>query len=199
MPEEEEQKKDSLGGAEAAGKAPKDGSGSGEKGLGAPEKEEAGKAKPEEELRERLLRLAAEFDNYKKRTAKDIENAKNIGKAEMALKLLPALDESELALNALGEKGAKEGIGMVLANLTDALKGLGLVEVDAHGTFDPYRHEIVLARESEKKEGTILEVVRKGYELNGIMLRPASVIVSKGTAEAAGRKEEKLQQEQDKL
>ncbi len=131
--------------------------------------------------RERLLRLAAEFDNYKKRTVKELENAKSIGKAELASKILHVIDEFGLALESIDtttENG--KGVAMVFSNLLSIMKKEGLREIDSSSVFDPYKHEIVMTRESDEGEGTILETVRKGYTINGIMLRPASVIVSKG-------------------
>jgi len=146
---------------------------------------EAGEKPKDEqaEMKERMLRLAAEFDNYKKRSKAELEKAKDAGKAEMLLSVLPVLDEFELALISLGtmqDKSVARGIEMVYANLLDALEREGLIELDTDGIYDPYKHEIVVSRaDSKKKPGTILEVVKKGYTFNGIMLRPASVIISK--------------------
>lgn len=139
------------------------------------------------ELKDRLLRLAAEFDNYKKRAARELDASKSMGKAELLKKILPTLDELELALASLDREnsGSKKGIELVYSNLMDALKAEGLEVMKTDGKFDPYRHEIMLVKESNKGEGTIIEVVRKGYLLNGIMLRPASVIVAKGKQEDA--------------
>ena len=151
-----------------------------------------GEAESMESVRDRLLRLAAEFDNYKKRVAKEIDASKNIGKAEAVAKILPNLDEFGLAIAAIGKGSNEKGILLVYSNLTGTLKGLGLKEIGTDGVFDPNVHEIMLVQASDKKEGTILEVVRKGYTLNGIMLRPASVIVSSGSA---GEKKEGKQEE----
>ncbi len=130
-----------------------------------------------------MLRLAAEFDNYKKRVKADIEKAQITGKAEMLKNLLPVLDEFEIAMISVGsvqDKSLAKGIEMVYANLQDALEREGLTELDTNGMYDPYKHEIVVSRaDSKKRPGTILEVVKKGYTFNGIMLRPASVIISK--------------------
>ncbi len=148
-------------------------------------KEEIKETKAEEEslaeIKERLLRLAAEFDNYKKRIAKEMDASKSMGKAEIVKKILPALDEFELAITAMedGKEGSKTGVELVYSNLIEALKHEGLEVIEAKGKFDPYKHEIMLTKESEKGEGTIVEVVRKGYMFNDIMLRPASVIVAK--------------------
>ena len=135
------------------------------------------------EMKERMLRLAAEFDNYKKRTKSEIDGAKSAGKAEMVKELLPVLDEFELALlsaEAGQDKGLVKGIEMVYSNFVDSLRRAGLSELGADGKFDPYKHEIVMVRaDAKKKPGTILEVMKKGYEFNGIVLRPASVVISK--------------------
>jgi len=141
------------------------------------------------ELKDRLLRLAAEFDNYKKRVAKDLDNSKDVGRSEVISRLLQTVDEFELALDSC-EKDDEHfrGIALIFSNLMSTLKGFGLSEIDAKGRFDPYRHEIVLTRESDKKEGEILEVVRKGYMLNNVMLRPASVIISRA---GTGKQEQK--------
>lgn len=137
-----------------------------------------------EEMKDRLLRLAAEFDNYKKRIAKELENSKKVARAELVIKLLPVLDEIELAVENLDMKTDHEkGIALVLSNLKEALKKEGLAEIECEGIYDPYKHEIMMTKESDEEDGTILNVVRKGYFLNGIMLRPASVIVSKGSKE----------------
>ena len=147
------------------------------------------------ELKDRLLRLAAEFDNYKKRTAKENENAKLLGKAELMRKLLPTLDEFELALSVSSKENKEiKGFEMIFSNLLDALKSEGLEVIETNGKYDPYKHEIILTKESDKEEGSILEVVRKGYMLNGILLRPATVIVAKaksGTSGEAGDKNKK--------
>ena len=133
-----------------------------------------------DESRERLLRLAAEFDNYKKRVTKDIDNSKSVGKAEIVSKILPSIDEFELALSSSGKTENMKGMALIFSNLMGALKGAGLKESPVDGSLDPYRHEVLLVKDSYVKEGTILEVVRKGYMLNDIMIRPASVIVSNG-------------------
>ncbi len=143
------------------------------------------------ELKDRLLRLAAEFDNYKKRTAKDAEQARLVGKAELVRKLASTLDEFELAIDAIdGGDKTRKGLELIYSNILDILDSEGLSVIETNGRYDPYKHEIVLTRESKEKEGTILEVVRKGYEFNGILIRPASVIVAKQAS-----KEEKEEKE----
>jgi molecular chaperone GrpE len=132
------------------------------------------------ELKDRLLRLAAEFDNYKKRVARDIDSAKTLGKAELMRGMVPVLDEFELAINAKGlDDESAKGIELVYSNLVDSLKREGLKTVEVDGKFDPFKHEIVLTRESDEDDGMIIGVVRKGYALGDVLIRPASVIVSK--------------------
>lgn len=143
------------------------------------------------ELKDRLLRLAAEFDNYKKRVAKETEQAKIIGKAELIKKLTTTLDEFELAINSVdGNDKTRNGLELIYSNIIDILDSEGLSVIDTNGRYDPYKHEIVLARESKEKEGTILEVVRKGYEFNGILIRPASVIVAKQASKEENEEKE---------
>ena len=126
------------------------------------------------EIKDRLLRLAAEFDNYKKRVAKDLENSHEAGRSEVIGKLLPTIDEFELAIKAFGKESDNErGVKLIFSNFISTLKGFGLCEIKAEGKFDPYRHDIVLTRNDGKADGEIIEVVRKGYMLNNIMLRPA--------------------------
>lgn len=142
------------------------------------------------QMREQMLRMAAEFDNYKKRIKRDIDMAEMVGTISTIKVLLPAIDEFELAMAAsvksVGrDKELIKGFEMVYTNLTNSLKGMGMSAVKSEGKFDPFRQEIVMAMESDKAEGTVLEVVKKGYEYRGILVRPASVIVSRGKANAA--------------
>ena len=137
-------------------------------------------AEENSELKERLLRLAAEFDNYKKRVVKDLGASSDKGKAEIIAKLLPVIDEFELAISNMDIKQEHaKGISLIYSNFISILKSAGLRALDVSGRYDPYKQEIVLVEESDEEEGTIIEVVRKGYAFNEIMLRPASVIVAK--------------------
>jgi len=161
------------------------------------EKKQQEQEKPQEEdFREKFLRMAAEFDNYKKRTRSDVDNAKRVGKAEMLRSLLLVLDEFELALinaeaNENNDKSFMKGIEMVYSNFLEALRKEGLDEMNATGMFDPYRHEIIMTREdSRRKPGTIIEVTKKGYLFGDTVLRPASVIVAKEKTEDNGTKKE---------
>ena len=145
----------------------------------------------EAEMKERLVRMAADFDNYKKRVAKDMDNSMEKGRIDVITKLLPTVDEFGLALESFDKKDDHlKGMSLIYANMMSTLKGLGVREIEAEGKFDPYRHEIVLVQDSNKDEDdVIVRVVRKGYMLNTIMLRPASVIVAKKVPADQDKKE----------
>ena len=132
-----------------------------------------------------LRRLQADFDNYRKRTLR--EQTARAASASQALvaKLLPVLDNFELAVSAAEQSRdfdrMLKGVEMVLGALREVLEGEGLVKIEAEGKpFDPERHEAVVAVEQEDTEpGTVLDIVRTGYELRGKVLRPAMVKVAK--------------------
>ena len=141
-----------------------------------------------DELFDRLQRLAAEFDNYRKRAARD--QAQLVARAHERLvkELLPVLDDLERALEAANEhEEAKleEGVRLVHRSLADALAREGLVEVETDGKFDPHTQEALLSQPSEAEEGAVLQVLQKGYKLGDRVLRPARVVVA-APQEAAG-------------
>ena len=173
-----------------------------EERAGAEKKEKAEEGSPEKEiadLKDRMLRLAAEFDNYKKRVAKDLNASSDKGKAEIIAKLLPVIDEFELAISSMDIKQEHaKGISLIYSNFISTLKSAGLRVLEVSGKYDPYKQEIVLAEESDDEDGTILEVVRKGYAFNEIMLRPASVIVAKKRHAEQTKNEEENKEEKKK-
>jgi molecular chaperone GrpE len=132
-----------------------------------------------------LRRLQAEFDNYRKRTMR--EQSARIASASQSLvsRLLPVLDNFELAVSHAEQSRdfdrMLKGVEMVFGELQDLLSNEGLVGIEAEGKpFDPERHEAVVAVEEEGVEaGTVLDVIRKGYEFNGRVLRPAMVKVAR--------------------
>lgn len=141
---------------------------------------------------DRLLRATADFDNYKKRAAREKQEAIKYANESLLEKLIPVLDTFDMALSAT-QNGKHEavqslqtGISMVHQQLKAALASAGLEEVDAVGKkFDPNLHEAVSQKEtSDVPEGTVVQQLRKGYRLNGRLLRPASAVVSKHPAPA---------------
>jgi molecular chaperone GrpE len=140
---------------------------------------------------ERLLRTTADFDNFKKRAARERIEATQYANASLLQKLLPVLDNFEMALAAVqsakDEKSAslQAGILMVQSQLKSILMETGLEEVDAMGKmFDATLHEAISQQETaEVPEGQVVQQVRKGYKLRERLLRPAAVIVAKKPAE----------------
>src|SRR6185437_1184757 len=105
--------------------------------------------------------------------------------------LLPVLDDLERALEAASEhEEAKleEGVRLVHRSLAGLLAREGLVEVETAGAFDPYSQEALLAQPSEEDEGTVIQVLQKGYRLGDRVLRPARVVVSQGPSDPEGRR-----------
>ena len=142
---------------------------------------------------ERLLRTTADFENFKKRAARERTEAAQYAGAALIQKILPVLDNFEMALtaaqNAQGDKLAalQSGVVMIQQQLKSALAETGLEEVDAAGQpFDPTLHEAISQQESgDVPEGHVLQQLRKGYKLRDRLLRAATVIVAKKPAATA--------------
>jgi molecular chaperone GrpE len=159
-----------------------------------------------DELFDRLQRLAAEFDNYRKRSARDQASTIQRANERLVKELLPVLDDLGRALEAATEheeaakrpvrasgpgEGARgnrevhpshhemlEGVRLVHRALADLLKKEGLAEIETDGKFDPHVHEALLSQPSDAEEGSVIEVVQKGYRLGDRVLRPARVVVA---------------------
>jgi molecular chaperone GrpE len=130
-----------------------------------------------------LKRVAAEFENYRKRAVRDQESLVARAHERLVKELLPVLDDLERALEAAaGHEEAKleDGVRLVHRELRDALAKEGLVEIETNGSFDPHVHEALLTQPSDEDEGSIIEVIQKGYRLGGRVLRPARVVISEG-------------------
>jgi molecular chaperone GrpE len=139
-----------------------------------------------DELIDDLKRVAADFDNYRKRVARDQAALVERAHERVVKELLPVLDDLERALVAAEEhEEAKleEGVRLVHRELRDALAKEGLVEIETEGEFDPHVHEALLTQPSEEADGAILQVIQKGYRLGDRVLRPARVVVSQGAPE----------------
>lgn len=137
-----------------------------------------------DEYLDHLRRLQAEFDNYRKRVQRDSEELRLRAAEAVVESLLPVIDNMARALDAAArhEEGQLiAGLELVAGQLRGTLEGHGLdeVEVDAGTPFDPNVHEAVLTQPSDEyDEGTVLQVLERGYLLHGRLLRPARVIVS---------------------
>ena len=147
------------------------------------ESEEATKEEAEEAESERYMRLMAEFQNYKKRVAKEKSDIHAYANEKIIGELLPVLDNFERALDADGgdiEAYAK-GMQLIFEQLKKALENAGLEEIKAMDEeFDPNVHNAVMTDNLEEKEdGTITKVLQKGYKLKDKVIRPSMVAVNK--------------------
>ena len=134
-----------------------------------------------DEYLDALQRTAAEFDNYRKRVQRDQASLVARAGERLVRELLPILDDLERALEAAEEhEEAKleEGVRLVHRSLADALRREGLEEIAVEGRFDPHVHEALLTQPSEAEEGSVIQVLQKGYTLGDRVLRPARVVVA---------------------
>ena len=139
-----------------------------------------------DQLFDRLQRLAAEFDNFRKRNAREQAALSDRANERLVKELIPILDDLGRALEAAAEhEEAKleDGVRLVHRSLADLLSKEGLAEIDTAGKFDPHVHEALLSQPSDAEEGSVIEVVQKGYKLGDKVLRPARVVVAAPPAE----------------
>jgi molecular chaperone GrpE len=138
-----------------------------------------------QELLTRLKYLQADLENSQKRAEKERSEYTRYANALLISHLLPILDQFDLALRPPSDAGKDfvEGMRMIRDNLLEVLRSEGLEEIPVDGAFDPYIHEAVGDVEAKgKDEGTIVEVVRRGYRLGPRVLRPAQVVVARAAA-----------------
>jgi molecular chaperone GrpE len=152
-----------------------------------------------DQLFDRLQRLAAEFDNFRKRSVREQAAFAERANERLIKELIPILDDLGRALEAAkrpvrdsgpgeGVRGNREvpptadevleGVRLVHRSLSDLLAKQGLAEIETAGKFDPHMHEALLTQPSEAEEGSVIEVVQKGYTLGDKVLRPARVVVA---------------------
>jgi molecular chaperone GrpE len=142
--------------------------------------------KERDELLDTLQRVQADFDNYRKRAARDQQSLVARAHERLVKDLLPVLDDLERALEAAEaheEAALEDGVALVARSLADVLRKEGLEEVATDGKFDPHVHEALLSQPSEEEEGSVIEVLQKGYRLGDRVIRPARVVIA-GAPEA---------------
>ncbi len=147
----------------------------------------------EKEAREnydRYVRVSAEFENYKKRMAREIADFRKYANESLIKELLPVVDNLERALEACEADGAAndqltEGVAMTLRGIMKVLEKFVVKPIDSLGKpFDPGIHQAVMQREhNDKPENTVVEELQRGYTMHDRLLRPAMVVVSKSGAE----------------
>jgi len=144
------------------------------------ENNEALKSKEEEELQTRYLRLAADFQNYKRRVEKERNDIYAYANEKLMAELLNVIDNFDRALAVESiDAGMKEGMLMIFSQFKDVLEKSGLEEIPAEGEdFDPNCHHAVQTESSDVlHSGQIAKVLQKGYSLNKKVIRPSMVIV----------------------
>nr|WP_320026794.1 nucleotide exchange factor GrpE [uncultured Acetobacterium sp.] len=139
--------------------------------------------KEDEAILNRLVRLQADFENFKKRSQKEKTEMYQFASESFATKLLPVMDNLERAEAALTDaseeaKGYIDGLEMVFKQLKDVLKEEGLEEIVCEGPFDPnLHHGVAVGEDDEKEDQDIIDVFQKGYKFKGKVIRPAMVKV----------------------
>ncbi|MGA1561575.1 MAG: nucleotide exchange factor GrpE [Gammaproteobacteria bacterium] len=137
-----------------------------------------------DEYQEQMVRLQAEMDNLRKRTAREVEQARKFALEGFARELLNVADSMQLGLQAAGEDAEvaalREGVELTLKQLMDVFARFDVREIEAEGArFDPDQHEALsMVPSPEHEPNTVMMVVQKGYLLNERLLRPARVVVS---------------------
>ena len=166
----------------AAPAVPSDTPGSGE-GLPTTDAELAAARKEAADYRDHLMRLQAEFANYRKRMLKEQTRALELAAEPIVRRMLEVLDEFELALMAAEQKPDFDkflhGVELVYAKLVETLRAEGLERIQAEGEpFDPERHEALMGSGASDGEPVVADVLRQGYTLKGRVVRPAGVRVT---------------------
>ncbi len=130
---------------------------------------------------DRWKRTAADFDNYRKRVARERAELVTLANERLVKELLPILDDLERALVAASEHEEaqlEDGVRLVHRALAELLGRHGVQEIETAGKFDPHVHEALLSQPSDAEEGSVIDVVQKGYTLGDRVVRPARVVVA---------------------
>lgn len=158
------------------------------------------KSKEAEETYDRLLRVSAEFENYKKRSARDMEEFRKFANQSLIKEMLAVVDNLELAMNtAQGhksiEKSLLEGLDMTHREILKVFEKFNVTPIEAKGKpFDPAFHEAVMQEETDEfPENAVSQELQKGYLIHDRLLRPAMVVVAKPGG--ANKKENKSAEE----
>ena len=136
------------------------------------------------EQEDRYLRLSAEFDNYRKRTLKEKADLTKFGEEELMLKLLPVIDDFDRAIQLMDKiediEAMKDGLKLIYNKFSDFLKQKNVQEIEAvHKEFDTDCHEAItkIPAPEKKLKGKVVDVIEKGYTLNGKVIRFSKVVI----------------------
>ena len=134
-----------------------------------------------DEAIDRWKRTAADFDNFRKRALRERQELVTLANERLVKDLLPILDDLERALEAAAqhqEAQLEEGVRLTHRALAALLEQNGVKEIETGAKFDPHVHEALLTQPSEAEEGSVIDVVQKGYTLGDRVVRPARVVVA---------------------
>ncbi len=141
------------------------------------------------EEKDRALRTVAEMENLRRRTAQDVEKAHKFALEKFATELLPVLDNLERTIQVADKqneavKPLLEGVELALKSMANSVAKFGVIAIDPQGqSFDPNQHQAMsMVENADVAPNTVIAVMQKGYELNGRVIRPAMVMVSKAPA-----------------
>ena len=153
------------------------------------EKKLAAVEKEKKENWDKYLRAVADLDNVRKRTKRELEDAKFETKNKVLKEMLPVVDNLERAIEHASKSEEKnpilEGVQLVLRQFTAAFERLDVTHIEALGQpFDPNLHEAISQQESDEPAGTVVQVLQRGYRAGDRLLRPALVVVAKAKANA---------------
>ncbi len=157
-------------------------------------------AKEEEakETYDRLLRVSAEFENYKKRSAREMDDFRKFANQSLLKEMLSVVDNLELAINSANEKqksdsSLREGLDLTLKEILRVFEKFSVNPIESKGkSFDPTYHEAVMQEETdEHPENTVINEMQKGYLIHDRLLRPAMVVVAKPSTKASDPKRSK--------
>ncbi len=152
-------------------------------------------------LQAQILRLQADFDNFRKRTIRERADWYQRANEDIILELLPVLDHFQIGLQTAevhkSDAAVNDGFKLVYEQFQTALRKFGLVSIDAEGqTFDPHQHEAVTHLPSaEHEEDQVIAQTRRGYKLGDRLIRPAQVVVSSGSVDEAEGSEQQEPQD----
>lgn len=180
LKEEAEETAQETAGEETAKEPETAEDGDGDSAEAASEKEQEETQEEEEPLKDQYLRLMADFQNYKRRVAKEREDTRAYANEKIVTDLLTVLDNFDRAMQHDDTEGFKEGMQMILDQFSDVLKHAGVEEIEAEkAVFDPNVHNAVMMEDTDEVEsGHVSCVLQKGYRLNGKVIRPSMVKVA---------------------
>ena len=155
------------------------------------------------QLKDQLLRKEADFQNYRRRMAREVSDSRRVGMVETSTPFLQLFDLFDMAMKAADKSdnvaALKQGLEMILAQYDKAIDELGVQKFDAIGaTFDPQWHDAVAYENNEAAEGVIIKQWNCGYKMGDKLLRPARVIVSSGAVKAEDAAENSASESSDK-